>query len=174
MTTKTYNPVRGSKAGAGAVATLAAHPSYDPIKAMLHLARSRGDVIGASAGAEARGENDRVQRFLKAAVSAGSTLPGNWSQPLAQEAQTLGDAFVLYNRPTTILGKLAGLTKLPPNVKVPRQTSGGTGYWVRQGASKPLTRWEHDLLELDAHKCATISIFTDEILRDANNGMLKN
>jgi len=172
MPIKEYNPVRGSKPRTGGVATTASHGSYDLVKAMLHLARSRGDIVGASAGAEARGENERVQNFLKSAVPAGSTLTGNWAQPLAQEAQVLGSQFVTYQRPQTILGKLPSLTKLPFNVRIPRATSGGEGHWIRQGQAKPLTRWNHDVIELNETKVATISVFTEELLRGASIDVL--
>lgn len=172
MPVKEYNPVRGAKARGGSVASIGSHPSYDIVKAMLHLARSRGDLVGASAAAEARGENERVLTHLRSAVNAGSTLPGNWAQPLATEAQVLGSQFVAWQRPQTILGKLPGLTKVPFNVKIPRATSGGKGYWTKQGHAKPLTRWNHDLIELNQNKVATISVFTDELLRGSSIDVL--
>lgn len=177
MKMKTYNPVRGSAAHTGSVATIGSEPSFDIIKAALHLARTGGDLVGARASAEVRGENERVQAFFKAAVEAGSTNLGNWAEPLQSEVQTLGSAFIHFQRPATILGKFGnggrpGFTKIPFRTKIPRQTSGGRGYWTRTGHAKPLTKWDHDLVELDQTKVATISVFTEELLRGSSIDVL--
>ncbi len=177
MKMKTYNPVRGSAPHTGGVALVGSEPSFDIIKAALHLGRTGGDLVGARASAEARGENQRVQSFFKAAVESGSTNLGNWAEPLQAEAQTLGSAFIQFQRPATILGKFGnggrpGFTKIPFRVKIPRQTSGGKGYWTRSGHAKPLTKWNHDLVELDQTKVATISVFTEELLRGSSIDVL--
>lgn len=177
MTTKPYNPVRGSAPRSGGVQTIGSDPSFDIIKGLSHLGRSGGNIIAARETAELVGENERVQTYLKGAVEAGSTNPGNWGQPLQAEAQTVGSAFVQWQRPSTILGKFGnggrpGFTKVPALTKIPRQTSGGEGYWVRQGHAKPLTKWNHDLIELDQTKVATISVFTEELLRGSSIDLL--
>ena len=73
-------------------------------------------------------------------------------------------------RPATILGKfglngIPDLRHVPFNARIAGQTSGGTGYWVGQGAAKPLTRAAFADQTLTWTKVAAISVLTEDLAR---------
>jgi HK97 family phage major capsid protein len=70
----------------------------------------------------------------------------------------------------TIIGKfgtdgIPSLRRVPFNIRVIGQTAGGRGYWVGQGAPKPLTAAEFAPTTLLWAKVAAISIITEELAR---------
>lgn len=114
----------------------------------------------------------RLHTVLKAAVAAGTTTDATWAGALVDYQHFAGD-FVEYLRPMTILGKfgqggIPGLRQVPFNIQVPTQTSGGTGYWVGQGAPKPLTKFDFDNITMRWAKVANIAVLTDELVRFSN------
>jgi HK97 family phage major capsid protein/HK97 family phage prohead protease len=106
----------------------------------------------------------RVQLALKAAVAAGTTTNSTWASPLVY-ADTLTSEFLEYLRPLTIIGRIEGLRRVPFNVRIVGQTSGGTGYWVGQGKAKPLTKFDYSATTLGFAKVAAISVITEELAR---------
>lgn len=106
--------------------------------------------------------------MMKAAVPAGTTTQAVWASPLVDQ-QTLASEFIEYLRPMTIIGRL-NLRRVPFNVRIPRQTGGGTGYWVGEGAPKPLTSFAFDAVTLGYKKVAAIAVITDELARFSNPG----
>jgi HK97 family phage major capsid protein len=54
---------------------------------------------------------------------------------------------------------------VPFNVRIMGQTSKGQGYWVGQGAAKPLTRFDIAPQQLGFSKLANIAVLTEEIVR---------
>ena len=117
-------------------------------------------------------DNPRLQTILKAAVAAGTTSDVTWAAPLV-EYQQLASEFIEFLRPQTILGKfgtngIPALNPVPFNVRIPRQTTGGQGYWVGQGKAKPLTKFDFDSVTFDFYKVANIAVLTDELVRFSN------
>jgi HK97 family phage major capsid protein/HK97 family phage prohead protease len=106
----------------------------------------------------------RVQLALKAAVAAGTTTQATWAAPLVY-ADTLTNEFLEYLRPMTIIGRIDGLRRVPANVRIVGQTSGGTGYWVGQGKAKPITKFDFNATTLGFAKVAAISVITEELAR---------
>lgn len=111
----------------------------------------------------------RVQSVLKAAVNAGTTTDPTWAGALVDYQMFAGD-FVEYLRPQTIIGKfgangIPSLRRVPFNVKIPGQTSGGAGYWVGQGAPKPVTKFDFTTTNLAWAKVANIAVLTEELVR---------
>ncbi len=105
-------------------------------------------------------------------VAAGTTTGTNWALPLVNY-QILAGEFAEFLRPLTILGKfgtgnIPSLRKVPFNVKIPRQTSKGSAYWVGEGKPKPLTEWQMDSITMLFTKVATIAVITEELLRFSN------
>lgn len=137
------------------------------------LAAARGDVMRAYEIAKANyPDQPRIQRVLKAAVAGGTTTDTTWAAPLVDYTQFAGD-FVEFLRPMTILGKfgtagIPSLRRIPFNVQIPRQTSGGNGYWVGEGKPKPLTKFDFDRIQMRWAKVAGISVLTDELVRFSN------
>ena len=137
------------------------------------LGAAKGDLATARSIAEKRfPQNERINTTLKAAVEAGTTTDATWALPLVEYNQFAGD-FVEYLRPQTILGKFGmdgvpALRAIPFNVHIRGQTSGGSGYWVGQGAPKPLTKFDFNDAYLGYAKVANIAVLTEELMRFSN------
>jgi HK97 family phage major capsid protein/HK97 family phage prohead protease len=112
-----------------------------------------------------------LHKFLetKATVPAGTTTDTVYALPLVN-AQNITSEFIEFLRPSTIIGKfgtngIPSLTRVPFNVRVPRQTSGGNAAWVGEGVGKPLTSVAFDTVTLTHDKVATIAVLTKEVVR---------
>jgi HK97 family phage major capsid protein/HK97 family phage prohead protease len=125
-----------------------------------------GNMKSAEQIAKERWPHDaRLQRYMhaKATVAAGTTTDTNWATELV-EPTTLEGEFVEYLRAMTVVNRL-GLRRVPFNVRIPRQTTGGTGYWVGEGAPKPLTSFQFDAITVPYTKVAAIAVITQELAR---------
>lgn len=105
----------------------------------------------------------------KAAITGGTTLDATWASPLIDYVNFSGD-FIEFLRPQTILGKfgtgnIPSLKRVPFNIQIPAQTSGGAGYWVGEGAAKPLTKFDFTRITMRWAKVANIAVLTDELIR---------
>lgn len=111
-----------------------------------------------------------IHQYLeRAAVPAGNTTDPTWAGALIQPANLITD-FLAWLRPQTIIGKFGtgnvpSLRRVPFNVAIAGQTSGGLGYWVGQGKAKPLTKFDFDRQTLGWSKVAAISVITEELAR---------
>lgn len=117
-------------------------------------------------------EGGRLEQIMKATVEAGTTLDATWASPLVDYQNFSGD-FVEFLRPQTIIGQfgtgnIPALNRIPFNVRIAAQTSGGAAYWVGEGAPKPLTSFDFTATELRWNKAATISVITEELIRFSN------
>jgi len=111
----------------------------------------------------------QMQMMMKAAVAAGTTTDPTWAGPLVQYTDFAGD-FIDFLRPQTIVGKfgtngIPSLTRIPFNVRIKGQTSGGAADWVGQGAPKPLTSFDFTSVTLTWAKVANIAVLTEELVR---------
>ena len=137
------------------------------------LGAAKGDLHTAKSIAQARyPHSDRINLTLKAAVEAGTTTDATWALPLVEYNQFAGD-FVEFLRPQTILGKfgaggIPSLRRVPFNIHIRGQTSGGSGYWVGEGAPKPLTAFDFEDIYLGYAKVANIAVLTQELMRFSN------
>lgn len=110
-----------------------------------------------------------LTEVMKAAVAAGTTTDATWVGPLVQYQDFAGD-FVEFLRPQTIIGRfgnngIPGLNRVPFNVRIAGQTTGGAGYWVGQGNAKPLTKFDFNTQTLGFTKVANIAVLTQESIR---------
>lgn len=117
-------------------------------------------------------DNKRLHHVIKAAINAGTTTDPKWAGALV-EYTTIASDFIDFLRPQTIIGKfgnggIPSLRRVPFNIRVNRQTSGGSGYWVGQGKAKPLTKFAFDQITLGFAKVANIAVLTDELVRFSN------
>lgn len=101
---------------------------------------------------------------MKAAVPAGTTTQSVWAAPL-MDPTNLASEFIEYLRPATIIGKLTAVRRVPFNVRMIEQTGGGNGYWVGEGAPKPLTSFAFAAVTMPYTKVAAISVITQELAR---------
>lgn len=113
--------------------------------------------------AQSEGANLADIMRTKATVAAGTTTDATWAAPLVY-AQTTSQDFIEYLRPRTLIGQ-ANFRPIPFNVRIPRQTSGGTARWVGQGKSKPVTKFDFDAIFTTFTKVAAISVITEELAR---------
>lgn len=115
----------------------------------------------------------RVIPVLKAAVAAGNVGNSTWAGALVGEESSVYADFVEFLRPLTILGKfgangIPSLRRVPFRVALIGQTSGGAGFWVGEGKSKPLTKFDFARSTLDPLKVANIAVLTNEVIRDSS------
>ena len=111
----------------------------------------------------------KIVSMMKAAVPAGTTTQTTWANALVDPTNLAGE-FIEFLRPATIIGKfgtgnIPSLRRVPFNVRMIEQTQGGTGYWVGQGAPKPLTAFGFAPVTLAFTKVAAISVITEELAR---------
>lgn len=148
-------------------------PGQEFAQYVMCLGAAKGDLHTAKSIAESRfPTSERIHNTLKAAVAAGTTTDATWALPLVEYNQFAGD-FVEYLRPQTIIGRfgqngIPALRSVPFNIHIRGQTSGGEGYWVGQGAPKPLTKMDFNDVYLGYSKVANIAVLTEELVRFSN------
>lgn len=99
----------------------------------------------------------------KATIAAGDTTNTTWAAPLVN-ASNWSAGFIEFLRAQSLIGQ-AQFAPAPFNVDIPRQTGGGTGYWVGEGKAKPLTSFAFDNISLRFNKVASIAVITKELAR---------
>jgi HK97 family phage major capsid protein/HK97 family phage prohead protease len=135
------------------------------------IAAGRGNLLQSQKIAENFfGYNEDLVEIMKNAVAAGTTTDPNWAGNLVPAYQRFTGDFVEFLRPQTVIGKfgtngIPGLRPIPFNISIAGQSSGGQGYWVGEGAPKPLTRFDTTLVNLRWAKVANIAVITEEMLR---------
>lgn len=112
---------------------------------------------------QAEGANIGDMIRMKAAVAAGTTSDSTWAAPLVY-AQNFTQDFISFLRARSLLGQ-ADFSPIPFNVRVPKQTSGGTAYWVGQGKPKPVTKMDFGSESVPFTKVAAIAVITQELAR---------
>lgn len=138
------------------------------------LATAKGNLMQAQQIAQTRFQEDEALNVaMKAAVAAGTTTDATWAAPLVDSYQRFAGDFVEFLRPQTILGKFGtngvpSLFRVPFNISIPGQTSGGDGYWVGEGAAKPVTKFDFNAINLRWAKVANIAVLTEELVRFSN------
>lgn len=110
-------------------------------------------------------EHPEVELILRAAVAAGTTTGTTWAAPLIQPAQTMFNEFLELYRPQTVLGRIPGITMVPPNVNIPSQTAGATGGWVGEAQPKPVSALALATISLRWAKTAVIVVLSKELIR---------
>ena len=105
----------------------------------------------------------------KAAVGAGSGVTASWSSSLF--APELQAAFVDFNRPATIIGRLEAARRAPLSTPVVTTTTGASSFaWVGAGRPKPLSSSVFDRTFLRPAIAGGIFVATKELLRLATPG----
>lgn len=137
------------------------------------LAAANGSRSEALSVAKSRHPDDtKLHHVLKAAVAAGSTTDPTWAGNLVEYQEYAAD-FVDFLRPQTIVGRfgqggIPSLRRVPFNIRINGQTSGGSAGWVGEGKAKPLTKFDFDTVNLGWAKIASISVLTEELVRFSN------
>lgn len=137
------------------------------------LAKAHGNPMMAGEIAKsAYPEMHDLHTVFKAAVAAGTTTDSTWAKPLVEYNTYAGD-FLEYLRPQTIIGKFGvgnvpSLRRIPFNVRIVGQTTGGAAGWVGEGKAKPVTKFDFNDVTLGHTKIAGIAVLTDELIRFSN------
>jgi HK97 family phage major capsid protein/HK97 family phage prohead protease len=115
--------------------------------------------------------DSRVHQVLqqKESIVAGTSVHATNAGPLVDQTNVTGE-FIEFLRPRTILGQFGqgsvpSLRRVPFNIRYVEQTSGGNGYWVGEGAGKPLTGYDFSASTLLYTKVAAIAVITQELAR---------
>lgn len=138
------------------------------------VAAGKGNLMQSERLVETYFPNDaELNTSIKAAVAAGTTTDATWAAPLVDSYQRFAGDFVEFLRPQTIIGKFGqngvpSLRRVPFNIEIPAQISGGDGYWVGEGAPKPLTKFDFENITLRWNKVANIAVLTEELIRFSN------
>jgi HK97 family phage major capsid protein len=112
----------------------------------------------------------------KAAVAAGTTTHATWATTLVEELNLVSE-FAEILRPATIIGRIPGITRVPFNIKIPRETTAASVGWVGEGAVKPVSEMAFDQITLLFNKVAGIVPVTEELFRfssPAIEGIIRN
>lgn len=109
-------------------------------------------------------QTPEVERYLRAAVAAGTTTDSVWASPLVEEAN-IPSEFAEILRAATIIGRIPGLTRVPFNIKIPRETTAASVSWVGEGSAKPVSAMAFDQITLLFNKVAGIVPVTQELFR---------
>lgn len=113
--------------------------------------------------AQAEGYDLAAALQTKATVAAGTSTDATWAGPLVYAENFMGD-FISYLRPRTLIGQ-AQFRRVPFNVRIGSQTSGGTANWVGQGKAKPVTKFDFGATTVPFTKVAAIAVITQELAR---------
>lgn len=129
-------------------------------------------LVAADVAAQLYPDHTELQHVLKTSIPAGSTSVTAFGGALVQNSNIFAD-FVDYLRPMTIIGRFGtdgvpGLRRVPFRTYLPSMTAGTTGYWVDEGAGKPVSKPTLATTYLTPYKCAAVAVVTMELLRDSN------
>ena len=168
----------GSRVRAGSVITVKANvePGTAFCRYVQALVAAKGDPARAAAYAGCqtswKDQTPQVQKFLsspmafmnmKEAVAGGSTATDGWASELV-EYRLMANEFIEFLRPKTIIGKLP-LRRVPFNITIASQTSGGTAAWVPELGRKPLTKLGTGSISLGHFTAAAIVTFSKQLAR---------
>lgn len=166
-----------SRAGTHVVTTQRAIPKgFGFVRLLGARFMAKEENIPAYEIAQSKGWGDDIvnvlkmpNHVLKAAIAAGTTTDSTWAGPLVTY-NNLQEEFIELLRPNALISRIPGLRHVPFNIKVPRETTAMTGYWVGQGSPAPLTKGALDTVTLDFAKIAGITYQTQELLRFSRPG----
>jgi HK97 family phage major capsid protein/HK97 family phage prohead protease len=133
---------------------------------------ARQDGVHPAEIARAKGWGDEIESVLRmpmeivqrAAVAAGTTTDATWAAPLVT-LQNLTGEFIELLYAASVLNRIPGLTRVPFNIKVPRETAGAAASWVGEGKPKPVSAMAFDSVTLTFNKIAGIVPITVELMR---------
>lgn len=113
----------------------------------------------------------KALKVEKSAVGAANTLNSNdaWAGNLVLDGGAYFADFVEYLRERSVLGQISPrLRTIPFDTQVLIQGTGGSAGWVKEGESKPVTKWTYTRTKLPPYKVAAIAAATEETLRRAS------
>lgn len=134
------------------------------------IAAGRGSFSDTLAYAKRfEGQTPEVVAHIKAMFGKaveGTTVENSpaWGHQLVYQ-NNLASEFIELLRPRTIMGRIEGLRRVPPNVRMVAQTDGATVNWVGQSQVKPVSDLGFDEVSIGYHKIAGIVVLSEELVR---------
>lgn len=109
------------------------------------------------------GSESRVADFLRKSAVGGTnaTNTPELTDPAVVE-------FIEVVQPLTILGKLRGLRRVPPNSPFVAQIGVATAYWTAQGKATPVSKSAFDRTTMASLKIAALCVFDKALLESAD------
>jgi Phage capsid family len=118
--------------------------------------------------AEARRMPDRVVEFCKSAATAGSTVVGNWANPLAP-FQNLSTAWLASLSAISVFDALwPSMIQCPPRSTILAVSSSLTGAAIAEGNAKAAGRISLTGSDLDTTKAVAFCAISSELLRSGS------
>jgi HK97 family phage prohead protease/HK97 family phage major capsid protein len=111
-------------------------------------------------------QTPEVEAYLKTAVGGATTSTSGWASEWVYN-QNLVNEFIELLRPTTVIGKLTGLRRVPFNIRVSGVDSGSTANWVGQGKAVPVSKLNSIEVTLGMAKVAGLVVLTQELVRSS-------
>jgi HK97 family phage major capsid protein len=132
------------------------------------LALCKGDRTEAAALFAYRNPQSRYLDVVrKAAIPAASTTVTSWGGALSP-LTTLGDAFVEFLNPLTVIGRMSGFQPMPFNVRAPRAIAGASVGWVGGGSPVLVSDMAFEEIVFKPAKIAGIAVLTKEVVMSAD------
>jgi HK97 family phage major capsid protein len=127
------------------------------------LGIARGDPVGAMAYAESQNwlDSRAIVQSLKTAVSQVGI--SDYALPTPAEFD-----FSEFVRPLTVIGKLAGLRRVPARMRVIAATSGSTAFWSGERNPRPISRLTLAGDTLEELSVIAMLVVTNELLRSSS------
>jgi HK97 family phage major capsid protein len=100
----------------------------------------------------------------KEAVEGGATLTGNWAEPLLG-LQGAADEFFSLVRERSLIGRIAGLRRVPIRTRLIGLIEGFSAAWVGEGSAKPVGKATFAEEELPSRKVSALGVFSNELLQ---------
>ncbi|MGI0528007.1 phage major capsid protein [Rhizobium giardinii] len=148
------------------------------VRFAMALAITKGDVSDAFEVAAGRwGPMSPAARVAKAAIGAGQLAGGSWGDELAGDFAAATAEFFQLVAERSIIGRMAGLRRMPLLTRTIAVIGGSTAHWVGEGKPKPVTSMVFGDALLPARKVIAIAITTRELLESADpaaEGVIRN
>ncbi|WP_244564478.1 phage major capsid protein [Rhizobium sullae] len=115
-------------------------------------------------------------RVAKDAIGAGQLAGGSWGNELAGDLATATAEFFQLVAERSIIGRMAGLRRMPLLTKAISVIGGSTAHWVGQGKAKPITAMVFGDTFLPSRKVIALTVITRDLLESADpaaEGVLK-
>ncbi len=132
------------------------------------LALTKGDLMMAAEVAHGRWRDSLPTLCLKSAAAAGTTTATTWALPLRAQYQTMVSEFLEYLRPLSIIGRMAGLRRVPLGVRAVVQSQGATVGWVGQGVPAKASELAYTESTLGLAKISGVVVISQELARSTS------
>jgi HK97 family phage major capsid protein/HK97 family phage prohead protease len=142
---------------------------YARCKALSHVLHKSAEDIAK----QVYPNHEDLHMTLKTDIPAANVATSLWAGALVGSEGKIFADFVEYLRPLTIIGQFGSggvpsFRNVPFRTPLITQSAVTTGYWVGEGAAKPMSKGGFTRTTLLPYKCAALTAATMELLRDSS------